>query len=166
MKYITNRSGIIVLLLTTLACGDTEGDASPSGDEPTPSEDTAYGSCSIDGVKWSNYDYTAHSTDAASVTMVFVYRHKDYGLQEEAHPMAFVSADGAWDEWALSLDRVYDPADVVMGETTLFLNGDRDRLFLGLTEEGEVCDCWDPAPPWVLGVKDCSDYGGVAVEVG
>ena len=70
MKYITNRSGIIVLLLTTLACGDTEEDTPPSGDEPTPSEDTAYGSCSLDGAQWDNNDITAYSTDAASVTMV------------------------------------------------------------------------------------------------
>ena len=148
------------LLCLALGCAETE-DSNPS----EPVENTVYGSCSLDGARWNNNDITAFSTEAASVAMVFVYRHRDYGLQDEQHPMQFVSSEGDWDEWGLMLERVNDPNEVVMGETTLYLSGDRDRLFLGLTEDGEVCDCYDPAPPWRLGVKDCSDYGGEAVDV-
>lgn len=148
----------MIILWTLLGCSEQkELDTST---EETGFEDveTVYGTCSLEGASFMNNEHTAYSLDAASVVLYLSYNADELGVQEEEHPMAQLEADSSYDEWFLELNTVSNIEDVVLGESTLYRIGDRDKIFLALNEDGDICDCWDPDSMSKF-IKDCSDFG-------
>ena len=126
---------------------------------PPVQEVVVYGTCSLETVSYDNNDHNAYSTGAHSVSLFLGYIDNEFGLQEEDHPFTEMEGTGAYDHWSLDLATVYEPEDVILGETTMSsIGGEKDKLFLGLNENGEVCDCWD-TNSWEKVVKDCTDFG-------
>ena len=146
-----------ILILGLLGCSETKTEESSVEDSATTEAvESAYGDCSLELVTIDGYTYTASSIGASSVIVHFAYIDDEYGLQEEDHPLE--SSDSG--RWSLELERVFSPEDVVFGQSTMwavtgFTSG--DKIFLGLTEEGEVCDCWDTNAYEVV-LKDCSAF--------
>ena len=151
------RSLYGILVLGILGCSETKVEDSSNEDSGASEEVvSAYGSCSLELVAINGYKYTASSIGASSVAVHLAYIDDTYGVQEEDHPLES-SGSGSW---SLELDSVYAPEDVVLGQSTMwsvagFTSG--DKIFLGLTEEGEVCDCWDTNAYEVV-LKDCSAF--------
>ena len=144
-----------VSMLIMLGCDETKIEDS-NVEEPQEVQ-SAYGTCSLDLVAASGYDYTASSSGAASVVIHLAYVDDTYGVQEEDHPLGLTEGGN----WSLELENVNSPEEVVLGQSTMwsvtgFMSG--DRIFLGLTEAGEVCDCWDTNSYEVI-LKDCSAFG-------
>ena len=143
-----------VFMLVMLGCDETK--IEDSNVEDTQDVQSAYGTCSLDLVAASGYDYTASSSGAASVVIHLAYIDDTYGVQEEDHPLALTESG----TWSLELEYANSPQEVVLGQSTMwsvtgFVSG--DRIFLGLTEDGAVCDCWDTDSYDVV-LKDCSAF--------
>lgn len=141
-----------------MGCSEPKETDSVGEDSEGPQEvPSAYGTCSLDLVAASGYDYTASGSGLDSVVVYLAYIDDTYGVQEEQHPLAVTELGN----WSLELENVHSPEEVVLGQSTMwsvtgFISG--DKIFLGLTEDGEVCDCWDTNSYEVI-IKDCSAFG-------
>ena len=150
------KSLYCVVALSLLGCSDTKIEDTSNGDSEEKEEVvSAYGDCSLNLVAVNSYEYTASSTGASSVVVHLAYIDDTYGQQEEDHSL--ISSDSS--SWSLELERVSSPEEVVLGQSTMWAVGftSGDTIFLGLTEEGEVCDCWDTRASEVV-IKDCSEF--------
>ena len=150
------KSLYCALALSLLGCLETKvEDTSNDDSEETEEVVSAYGDCSLNLVAVNGYEYTASSTGASSVGVHLAYIDDTYGTQEEDHSLE--SNDSG--NWSVELERVSSPEEVVLGQSTMWAIGftSGDTIFLGLTEEGEVCDCWDTRASEVV-IKDCSEF--------
>ena len=143
-----------------LACAEPTSEDS-SVEQVEEEKETVYGSCSLELVAASGYDYSASSIGASSVVVHLAYVDDTYGLQEEDHPLQPIDGGTSSDLWSLELDFAATPEDVVLGVSTMwsvagFSAG--DKIFLAQTEGNEVCDCWDTNAGEVV-VKDCTAFG-------
>ena len=152
------------MFLGLFACSEPKTDTATSdtaADTAGEEINSVYGSCSLELVAASGYDYTASSIGAASVSIHLSYIDDTHGVQEELHPMTSMESNSSNDTWSLELENVYNPEDVVLGESSMwsvtgFTEG--DKLFLAMTENNEVCDCWDTNWSETI-IKDCTDFG-------
>ncbi|MEC7984679.1 MAG: hypothetical protein VX278_05920 [Myxococcota bacterium] len=145
------------LILGFWACEEPKPEDSSVEEVEEVEEETVYGDCSLELVAASGYNYSASSIGAASVVIHLAYMDDTYGLQEEDHPLQPTSSD----TWSLELDFAATPEDVVLGASTMWSVAgftDGDKIFLALTEDNEVCDCWDTNASEVI-VKDCTAFG-------
>ena len=145
-----------IVVLSIAGCFEQKVEDSASEETGSIEAGSAYGSCSLDLVSASGYDYAASGSGESSVVVHLAYIDETYGVQEEDHLMEATDSGS----WSLELDYVSSPEEVVLGQSTMWSVtgfGSGDRIFLGMTEDGEVCDCWDTDSFDVI-VKDCSAF--------
>jgi len=151
----------IVLSGVFLGCDEpekkTQDTMESSQDSGQPS---TYGTCSLELVSASGVSFSVLTVGASTVEIHLAFVDEDNGEQIEEHPLQLEEEGQSSLSWALDLEQVSNPTDVVLGRTTMWTSSvfdPIDKVFVAKNDNDEVCDCWDVSTEYC--VIDCATYG-------